>query len=791
MSTAKRILLGETTPFSHERYIAWLSHLVALTDNGTNARERCIAGYVAAKVFLSRIDVLLPQQSFLQLGLLRIEDLNLAKDLLDCCTSGRKKTPAQFSLEDVIQSSEELSSFCCSEAEDVEEEDMVPYVFPFLQAIDLTTRYNQIRTAERSNLRHLVSYVASGMWTTLTTTALTACLAVFHGRVVERGTVIRGALDRFLSLGSLEEVATAISWICGLSLFDKLGTGARRFLEGICQGEHPHLCLLSLIAADAARLGCTKIVEKLISLLISTSVAAHRFSKKKELTMNLTKLPCAFFELQSAEKLEQLMYYPNDLEGVDVHLQTQLFAMIRCGVAVISTAYSLRGNIWLFAGLIFIAGCTQQMDTWGSTLSKRLARSAAKDAEELSSLYDQSKPTFMPCGAVLEHICFLRPSQSDLALMGHWNEDLQKKMFSHTKPQSFGARASRFVRASALPMLLSGFASTARFVLPLIALRLMNERLSSQGRAPISASVALEIQHVIHSALDLVKTFAVLKDTVLLNAFKAGVLLRLADAQSWEPCQRKAKEVTQRNCNSVIAASFIDVSFAYPVRNDRLIFSHSSFTIAFPKGQVVALVGQNGSGKSTALSLLLRLYEIEQGQIVLQSSDTPSFSLNDLSSTQLRRDLFAFVPQHSEIFPGTILDNVVLKEEEVSQAVLNRVRCASTLAACDDFILGEKGLPEGFGTMVGSGFVKLSGGQAQRLSIARAFFRNSQVLLMDEPTSALDPDTKRQILENLRGIVRGDHKDIATRCCVIVTHDKEVMQYADRVISLSEMLDAE
>ena len=197
------------------------------------------------------------------------------------------------------------------------------------------------------------------------------------------------------------------------------------------------------------------------------------------------------------------------------------------------------------------------------------------------------------------------------------------------------------------------------------------------------------------------------------------------------------------------AITFNHVSFTYPSRPDSRILSDVSFTI--PKGASVAFVGPSGCGKSTIISLIQRMYKPEKGEVLMNGVNVESVNLDSY------RALLGAVNQEPCMFSGTIRENLLMGvNREVSESELEEV-CRQAL--CMDFI---NEMPDRFETDLGATGKSVSGGQKQRLALARAILRNPHVLLLDEATSALDSENQDKFLEAL-GIWRSTHP------CTVVT----------------------
>ncbi|KAF8212117.1 P-loop containing nucleoside triphosphate hydrolase protein [Mycena galopus ATCC 62051] len=211
--------------------------------------------------------------------------------------------------------------------------------------------------------------------------------------------------------------------------------------------------------------------------------------------------------------------------------------------------------------------------------------------------------------------------------------------------------------------------------------------------------------------------------------------------------------------------TFQNVHFAYPERADVPVLK--SLNLEITDGECVAIVGASGSGKSTIAALLQRLYEPQGGKIFVGLHELPSTKV-----THLRHNV-SVVSQNPNLFDATITENISYGNTELTFA---DVRRAAQAANVHDFIMS---LPHGYDTMVGENAALISGGQAQRLSIARALARPSKILILDECTSALDPANQAVVLETIRRAKVG-------RTTVMVTHKLPVMQMCDRILVVHE-----
>jgi ATP-binding cassette subfamily B protein len=182
-------------------------------------------------------------------------------------------------------------------------------------------------------------------------------------------------------------------------------------------------------------------------------------------------------------------------------------------------------------------------------------------------------------------------------------------------------------------------------------------------------------------------------------------------------------------------------------------------------GQSVALVGSTGAGKTTVVSMILRLFDPDSGCVTLDGADIRSYKLESL------RDKIAVVLQEPFLLPMTIAENIAYARPNAPREA---VMAAARAAHADEFI--EK-LPEGYATVIGERGATLSGGQRQRIAIARAFLKDAPVLILDEPTSALDTQTEALVLDAMRQLMKG-------RTTFIIGHRLSTVKHADQIIVL-------
>ncbi len=212
------------------------------------------------------------------------------------------------------------------------------------------------------------------------------------------------------------------------------------------------------------------------------------------------------------------------------------------------------------------------------------------------------------------------------------------------------------------------------------------------------------------------------------------------------------------------AISFHNIFFNYPSRPEQ--HALHDFNLNIKPGETLALVGPSGAGKSTVFQLLLRFYELQQGKILVNGIDIAQADI-----TQLRKHI-AIVPQETSIFAASVMENIRFGKPEANDA---EIKIAAKAAAADEFI---QRLPDRYETFLGERGLRLSVGQRQRISIARAILKNAPVLLLDEATSSLDAESEKLVQDALQHLMQN-------RTTLVIAHRLATVLKADRIIVMN------
>jgi len=242
-------------------------------------------------------------------------------------------------------------------------------------------------------------------------------------------------------------------------------------------------------------------------------------------------------------------------------------------------------------------------------------------------------------------------------------------------------------------------------------------------------------------------------------------LSRISDLLDTEPEVRDRDGIDEKNAPVLRGGiEFKSLTFRYPgAANDAL----SDVSLSIKPGESVGIVGRTGSGKTTLAELILRVYNVENGQLFLDGHD-----VNDIPIRTVRQ-YAAYVPQDNFLFSDTIAHNIAFASDSDAQDEIEAAaKRADVHSNIDEF-------PEKYETVLGERGVTVSGGQKQRISIARALMKEAPILILDDSVSAVDTGTEKTILDNLRAVRQG-------RTTILIAHRISTVESMDRIVLMDE-----
>jgi ABC-type multidrug transport system, ATPase and permease components len=257
---------------------------------------------------------------------------------------------------------------------------------------------------------------------------------------------------------------------------------------------------------------------------------------------------------------------------------------------------------------------------------------------------------------------------------------------------------------------------------------------------------------LIYESLDLMGNFSALLRTIDIAVTQAkGVLSEPA-------MDTTGADITPKHCDIELK----NVSFAYESR--RII---DNVSLRIPEKTTTAIVGPSGGGKTTLTSLIARFWDVQEGEVLLNGRNVKEYSFDSLMRN------FSFVFQRVYLFEDTIANNIRFGEPEAS---MERVIEAAKKARCHDFIMQ---LPDGYETVIGEGGASLSGGEKQRISIARAILKDSPIIILDEATANVDPENEAELVKAVQELTRN-------KTIIMIAHRLKTVRNADQILVVDQ-----
>ena len=270
-----------------------------------------------------------------------------------------------------------------------------------------------------------------------------------------------------------------------------------------------------------------------------------------------------------------------------------------------------------------------------------------------------------------------------------------------------------------------------------------------QGSMELLVCVIMMIcSFILYSSLESAGSYSALLRSVDVSVDKANEILSLP------PMDIDGKDAVPQNCNIDVE----DITFSYDKR--RII---DGITVHIPEKTTTAIVGPSGGGKTTLCNLISRFWDVSDGSVKLGGMDVKDYSMDSLMKN------FSFVFQSVYLFQDTIANNIRFGQPE---APMEQVIEAAKKACCHDFIMQ---LPEGYDTVIGEGGASLSGGEKQRISIARAIMKDAPVIILDEATANVDPENEKELVEAIEALTK-------EKTILMIAHRLKTVRNADQIL---------
>jgi len=534
-------------------------------------------------------------------------------------------------------------------------------------------------------------------------------------------------------------VFVAILLSAAVGLMPSVITG--RIVDEALVGRNMELLIKLLIMAFVT-LAASQIIGVLESYINAWISQRIIFDMKNQMYDHLQHMPHSFF---TSEKQGDIITRMNtDISGVSSVISGTLSSIVSNLAVVVTTLVALFSMSWQLAlvGIVVIPLLVLPTRSVGQTRWKLLTESQAKN-DEMNQLINE---TLSVSGSLLVKL-FTRERKEYRRFVKVNEEVTQLALKEQRSGKWFRVVMGMFTQIGPLLIYFAGGWLIIKNVDPTLTV------------GTITATVALinRLYRPVESLLNLQVDFT----------RSLALFTRIFDYFDKEnPIKTKTAGLRPNMKNAQI--DFEHVSFSY--QEDKPLLTDIDFSV--PGGQMYAIVGPSGSGKSTVVNLIPRLYDVQGGRVTVAGADVRDIDLRYL------RGAIGVVTQDSYLFNGTILENLMYANEK---ATMEEVIDACKTANIYDFILNQ---PEGFDTVVGNRGLKLSGGEKQRLSIARVILKNPKILILDEATSALDSISESSIQNALEYMMEG-------RTSIVIAHRLSTILKADRILVVKDGVIAE
>ena len=497
------------------------------------------------------------------------------------------------------------------------------------------------------------------------------------------------------------------------------------------------LLIMAFVTLTASQV--ISVLESYINAWISQRII---FDMKNQMYDHLQHMPHAFF---TSEKQGDIITRMNtDISGVSSVISGTLSSIVSNIATVVTTLVALFTMSWKLAivGIVVIPLLILPTKSVGKRRYQLLTDSQAKN-DEMNQLINE---TLSVSGSLLVKL-FTREQKEYERFVGVNEEVTQLALKEQNSGRWFRVVMGMFTQLGPLLIYFAG------------GYLIISQADAGLTVGTITATVSLinrlyrPVESLLNIHVDFTRSLALF--TRIFEYFDMPNPIQ-------SPENGKKPDVTDADI------VYEHVRFSYDPEKELL--RDIDFTV--PGGKMYAIVGPSGSGKSTVVNLIPRLYDVLGGRVTVAGVDVRDFDLTYL------RSQIGVVTQDSYLFNGTIRDNLLYAKEDATQEELD---AACYIANLSDFIANQ---PEGYETVVGNRGLKLSGGEKQRLSIARVILKDPKILILDEATSALDSITENAIQEALEALMEG-------RTSIVIAHRLSTILKADRILVVKDGVIAE
>ena len=524
-------------------------------------------------------------------------------------------------------------------------------------------------------------------------------------------------------------IAIMLSAVVGL--YPSIITG--RIVDALGNDSTTVRSLVMLIITAFAALTVSQVigvVESYINAWISQKII---FDMKNQMYDHLQHMPHSFF---TGEKQGDIITRMNtDISGVSTVISSTLSNIVSNTATVVTTLVALFSMSWRLAivGIVVIPFLILPTRTVGKNRFKLLTESQAKN-DEMNQLVNE---TLSVSGSLLVKL-FTREKQEYDRFVKVNSEVTELAMKEERSGKWFHVIMGMFTQIGPLLIYLAGGLFILRGIDTGLKIGTVTATVALINRLyrPVESLLNIQVDFTRSLAL-FSRIFDYLDMTNPIRESRNGIKPEVAD----------------------LDITYEHVAFGYSP--DKLILKDISFTV--PAGQMYAIVGPSGSGKSTVVNLLPRLYDVSSGSIFLGRHNIRNYDLEYL------RDCIGVVTQDTYLFNGTIKDNLLYAKEGATD---EEIENACRIASIHDFIVAQ---PDGYNTEVGNRGLKLSGGEKQRISIARVILKNPKILILDEATSALDSISEAAIQDALDVLMQG-------RTSIVIAHRLSTILKANKIL---------